>query len=194
MAHPEVHHLFHHPIADHSFSADHRMLAVAKESNVELHVRSGRGFELKDELRGHDKTVTGVDIAPRTGRIVTCSQGTLRKTVSSAATLTIHSNSRSQRLCLGTFSHRLETYARPLANKSCCHLCALVSIRDQVRGRLRSQAYCHLPFRGRRQLVGVQAPEETDPKHSDLRDMASELSSFGGRIDRRPRPRLFELH
>jgi actin related protein 2/3 complex, subunit 1A/1B len=72
---PEVHHLFHSPIADHSFSADHGVLAVAKESNVELYTKSGKGFTLKDELTGHDKTVTGVDIAPRSGKIVTCSQG-----------------------------------------------------------------------------------------------------------------------
>jgi actin related protein 2/3 complex subunit 1A/1B len=72
---PEVHHLFHHAIADHSFSADRRTLAVTRENNIELYARSGSGFTLKDELRGHDKTVTGVDIAPRTGKIVTCSQG-----------------------------------------------------------------------------------------------------------------------
>ena len=75
MAAPEVHHLFHHPIADHSFSADRQTLAVARDNNVELYRKSGNKFDLKDELRGHDKTVTGVDIAPRSGRIVTCSQG-----------------------------------------------------------------------------------------------------------------------
>ena len=75
MASPEVHHLFHHPIADHSFSADKKTLAVARDSNVELYARSGTKFVLQDELKGHDKTVTGVDIAPTTGRIVTCSQG-----------------------------------------------------------------------------------------------------------------------
>ena len=75
MVAPEVHHLFHHPIADHSFSADRQTLAVAKENNVELYSRSGNKFNLKDELKGHDKLVTGVDIAPSTGRIVTCSQG-----------------------------------------------------------------------------------------------------------------------
>jgi hypothetical protein len=75
MATPEVHHLFHQPIADHSFSADQSLLAVAKDSNVELYAKSGRGFTLKDELTGHDKTITGVDIAPRSGKIVTCSQG-----------------------------------------------------------------------------------------------------------------------
>lgn len=75
MAAPEVHHLFHHPIADHSFSADRQTLAVAHENNVELYARSGGKFTLQDELKGHDKTVTSVDIAPSSGRIVTCSQG-----------------------------------------------------------------------------------------------------------------------
>lgn len=75
MAPPEVHHLFHHPIADHSFSADRQTLAVAKDNTVELYGKTGNTFRLKDELRGHDKTVTGVDIAPNTGKIVTCAQG-----------------------------------------------------------------------------------------------------------------------
>lgn len=77
MAPPEVHHLFHAPIADHSFSADRQTLAVARDSNVELYAKSGNKLVLQDELKGHDKTVTGVDIAPGSGRIVTCSQGML---------------------------------------------------------------------------------------------------------------------
>jgi actin related protein 2/3 complex subunit 1A/1B len=77
MAPPEVHHLFHHPIADHSFSADRQTLAVARDNNVDLYQRGAEGFQLKDELTGHDKTVTGVDVAPRSGKIVTCSQGKL---------------------------------------------------------------------------------------------------------------------
>jgi WD40 repeat protein len=72
---PEVHHLFHQPIADHSFSADRQTLAIARDNNVELYNRSGSKFTLQDELKGHDKTITGVDIAPQSGRIVTCSQG-----------------------------------------------------------------------------------------------------------------------
>lgn len=75
MASPEVHHLFHAPIADHSFSADHGVLAVTRDSNVELYAKAGHAFKLKDELKGHDKTVTSVDIATNTGRIVSCSQG-----------------------------------------------------------------------------------------------------------------------
>ena len=75
MSPPEVHHLFHHPIADHSFSLDRQTLAVARENNVELYSRtSAAGFTLKDSLKGHDKLVTSVDIAPRSGKIVTCSQ------------------------------------------------------------------------------------------------------------------------
>ena len=76
MAGPEVHHLFHQPIADHSFSADRKTVAVARDINVELYSRSGSSFTLQDELKGHDKTVTSVDIAPNSGMIVTCSQGT----------------------------------------------------------------------------------------------------------------------
>jgi actin related protein 2/3 complex, subunit 1A/1B len=75
MAAPEAHHLFNNPIADHSFSADKS--AVARDNTVELYQRAGNKFTLKDELKGHDRTVTGVDIAPRSGRIVTCSQGML---------------------------------------------------------------------------------------------------------------------
>ncbi|CEJ54542.1 Putative ARP2/3 actin-organizing complex subunit Sop2 [Penicillium brasilianum] len=74
MAAPKVHHLFHAPIADHSFSSDRQTLAVARDNNVELYQASGSKFTLSDELKGHDKTVTSVDIAPNSGRIVTCSQ------------------------------------------------------------------------------------------------------------------------
>lgn len=72
---PEVHHLFHNPIADHSFSADRSLLAVAKDTAVDLYGRSGNNYALQDQLKGHDKIVTGVDIAPISGKIVTCSQG-----------------------------------------------------------------------------------------------------------------------
>ncbi|OJJ47440.1 hypothetical protein ASPZODRAFT_130901 [Penicilliopsis zonata CBS 506.65] len=74
MAVPQAHHLFHLPIADHSFSSDKQTLVVAKDNNVALYQASGNKFVLNDELHGHDKTVTSVDIAPKSGRIVTCSQ------------------------------------------------------------------------------------------------------------------------
>ena len=75
MSPPEVHHLFHKSIADHSFSADKQTLAVTRENVVDLYQRSGNKFTVTDELKGHDKTVTSVDIAPKSGKIVTCSQG-----------------------------------------------------------------------------------------------------------------------
>ncbi|KAH6853735.1 WD40-repeat-containing domain protein [Chaetomium sp. MPI-CAGE-AT-0009] len=74
MAAPEVHHLFHNPIADHSFSSDHKTLAIARDTTVELYSKVANAFKLKDELKGHDKTVTSIDIAPNSGRIVSCSQ------------------------------------------------------------------------------------------------------------------------
>jgi actin related protein 2/3 complex subunit 1A/1B len=74
MAAPEVHHLFHNPIADHSFSSDHKTLAIARDTTVELYGKVANTFKLKDELKGHDKTVTSIDIAPNSGRIVSCSQ------------------------------------------------------------------------------------------------------------------------
>jgi actin related protein 2/3 complex subunit 1A/1B len=74
MATPQAHHLFHNPIADHSFSSDKQTLAVARDSNVELYQTAGNKFSLTDELKGHEKTVTSVDIAPNSGKIVTCSQ------------------------------------------------------------------------------------------------------------------------
>ncbi|KAI5306572.1 hypothetical protein KEM56_000228 [Ascosphaera pollenicola] len=74
MAASEVHHLFHSSIADHSFSADNHLLAVARENEVDLYQRSGSQLALKDVLKGHDKTITSVDIAPNSGKIVTCSQ------------------------------------------------------------------------------------------------------------------------
>jgi WD40 repeat protein len=85
MAAPEVHHLFHNPIADHSFSADHKTLAIARDTSVELYDRVGNAFKLQDELKGHEKTVTSVDIAPNSGRIVSCSQGMLMSAMYAAS-------------------------------------------------------------------------------------------------------------
>lgn len=66
--------LGHVPIADHSFSADRSTLALARDISVELYDTSGPKYSLLTSLTGHDKTVTAVDIAPNSGRIVTCSQ------------------------------------------------------------------------------------------------------------------------
>lgn len=85
MSAPEIHHLFHNPIADHSFSPDRKTLAVARDNNVELYQNSANKFSLTDELKGHEKTVTGVDIAPNSGRIVTCSQGKTSSALAAAS-------------------------------------------------------------------------------------------------------------
>jgi actin related protein 2/3 complex subunit 1A/1B len=75
MSGPEIHHLFQHPIADHSWASDRGTVAVTRDTAVELYNTSAGKYTLKDELKGHDKTVTSVDIAPNSGRIVTSSQG-----------------------------------------------------------------------------------------------------------------------
>jgi WD40 repeat protein len=145
MAGPEVHHLFHHPIADHSFSADRKTLAVARDTNVELYTRSGSNFTLQDELKGHDKTVTGVDIAPHSGMIVTCSQGAQQTTPPHHRYIVV-TNSRSQCLRLGAFANRLETHPRSPQNQSCSHICPLVTFREEVCSRVWSAGHCSLLF------------------------------------------------
>ncbi|KAK9373075.1 WD40-repeat-containing domain protein [Lipomyces chichibuensis] len=69
----QVQSLGHVPISDHSFSADRSQLALARDISVEIY-DTGSKYNLKTTLSGHDKTVTSVDIAPHSGRIVTCSQ------------------------------------------------------------------------------------------------------------------------
>lgn len=146
MALPDVHHLFHHPIADHSFSADRQTLAVARDHNVELYSRSGNRFTLQDELKGHDKTVTSVDVAPTTGQIVTCSQGVSRGEVKSSSRepdLGIH---RSQCICLGTITFWLETYARTTPYQPRSHICAVVSIGEKICRWFWCPRHCGLLF------------------------------------------------
>ena len=145
MAGPEVHHLFHHPIADHSFSSDRHTLAVARDNNVELYNRSGNGFTLKDELKGHDKTVTGVDIAPSSGMIVTCSQGRRHKPFSPNLVFSL-SIFRPQRLRLGAVANGVETYPGSSSNQSGSNFCSMVTLREEIRGRFRSKSYCGLLF------------------------------------------------
>lgn len=159
MSGPEVHHLFHHPIADHSFSADRQTLAVARDNNVELYSRSGPNFTLKDELKGHDKTVTGVDIAPRSGMIVTCSQGAR---VPPASLQTTKHTSRSKRLCVGTVPFWLETNPCPPSHQPSCYICAVVALGEEVCRWIWGESHCCLLFRGRERLVGLKTSEEAN--------------------------------
>lgn len=146
MASPDVHHLFHHPIADHSFSADRQTLAVARDNNVELYSRSGNKFTLQDELKGHDKTVTSVDIAPSTGRIVTCSQGVPREEVKGTREKADFKTRRSQCIRLGTVPFRLEAYARTTPHQPCSNICTVVSVREKICRWLWCPGHCSLLF------------------------------------------------
>lgn len=195
MASPEVHHLFHHPIADHSFSADRQTLAVAKDNTVELYKKSANRFTLAEELKGHDKTVTGVDIAPNSGMIVTCSQGMFLPTASIRPAID-KLFSRPKRLRLGTLSHRqhLEAHTSPPAHQSSRHLRPLVSLRTQIRSRIRRKSNSSLLLRRRERLVGQQAPKEAHPQHHHHSLLAPQLRPLSCRKHRQPRASLLRLH
>jgi len=63
------------PITCHAWNKDKTKVAMSLNDNeVNIYSREGGGeFSLEDTLRGHDLRVTGVDWAPNTNRIVTCS-------------------------------------------------------------------------------------------------------------------------
>lgn len=63
------------PINAHAFNMMKNQVALSLNKNdVEIYEKRDTIFELKDTLTGHDKLVTSLDWAPRTNRIVTCSQ------------------------------------------------------------------------------------------------------------------------
>lgn len=77
MLQPIVYQLGHDPIKDHCFAPGYELLAVTKENTVELYQtkpNSPSKPTLITTLRGHDKTVTSVDISPDGTKILTCSQ------------------------------------------------------------------------------------------------------------------------
>jgi hypothetical protein len=144
---PDVHLLFHQPIADHSFSADRSQLAVARDSRVQLYGRTASGgFVLQDELAGHDKTVTSVDIAPMSGKIVTCSQGmppcamemgvAVAVAVEMERMAKVEGGARSQRSGVGAVADGLEAHAGAAAHQPGGDGSALVAGREQVCGRV----------------------------------------------------------
>lgn len=71
----QVHQLSLGPLTAHSFNADRTKVAVSPNSNV-VHIYSSTpsGWALEHSLAEHDKLVTGIDWAPQSNRIVTCSQ------------------------------------------------------------------------------------------------------------------------
>lgn len=77
MLSPIIYQLGHEPIKDHCFSPGYDLLAVTKDNTVELYQTSANSAskpQLVTVLKGHDKTVTSVDISPDGSRILTCSQ------------------------------------------------------------------------------------------------------------------------
>jgi actin related protein 2/3 complex subunit 1A/1B len=62
------------PISCHSWSEDRGQLALSHNSkDVQLYSKSGSGWDKTASLDQHDLRVTGIDWAPKTNRIVTCS-------------------------------------------------------------------------------------------------------------------------
>ncbi|GJJ72864.1 actin related protein 2/3 complex, subunit 1A/1B [Entomortierella parvispora] len=63
------------PISCHAFNQDRSELAVCFNSNVvSIFRQSGGSWTLSSTLAEHDKPVTSIDWAPKSNRIVTCSQ------------------------------------------------------------------------------------------------------------------------
>jgi len=75
MSHSEVHQFGVVPITAHSFSADRQQVAICQNTGkVQIYHLQNDGWALEHTLVDHDKLVTSIDIAPKTGRILTCSQ------------------------------------------------------------------------------------------------------------------------
>lgn len=77
MSDPIVYQLGYETIKDHVFSPDNKILAIARDNTVEIYQTSTNASikpKLFTVLKGHDKTVTSVDISPDGSKILTCSQ------------------------------------------------------------------------------------------------------------------------
>lgn len=74
MSSPIVYQLGHEPLKDHCFSPNHDILAITKNSTVEIYKTGTAKPQLIAVLKEHDKTVTSVDISPDGSKILTCSQ------------------------------------------------------------------------------------------------------------------------
>jgi len=72
---PEVFNFAQTPITCHSFSADHKQVAVSLNSNdAQIFTRQGTAWTPTETLAEHDKLITSIDWAPNSNRIVTASQ------------------------------------------------------------------------------------------------------------------------
>ena len=71
----QVHQLSYSPLSAHAFNADRSKVAVSPNTNeICIYARTADGWALEHSLLEHDKVVTGLDWAPNTNRIVSCSQ------------------------------------------------------------------------------------------------------------------------
>lgn len=62
------------PITCHAWNADRSQIAISPNNNeVHIYQRDGSDWKLMDVLNQHDLRVMGIDWAPKTNRIVTCS-------------------------------------------------------------------------------------------------------------------------
>lgn len=75
MSAPEVHQLSLGPLSASAFSPDRSQLATCPNNNtVEIYNKGRDGWDLQTTLSEHDKVVTAISWAPKTNRLVTCSQ------------------------------------------------------------------------------------------------------------------------
>ncbi|CCU97432.1 unnamed protein product [Malassezia sympodialis ATCC 42132] len=71
----QVHQLSYSPLTAHAFNADRSRVAVSPNTNeILIYAMTPAGWVLEHTLVEHDKVVTGLDWAPRTNRLVSCSQ------------------------------------------------------------------------------------------------------------------------
>jgi len=62
-------------ISAHAWNGDRSRVALCPNNNeVHIYKRSGTDFEIETVLTEHDSLVTGIDWAPKTNRLLTCSQ------------------------------------------------------------------------------------------------------------------------
>lgn len=62
------------PVSCHAWNADRSQIAISPNNNeVHIYQRDGNDWKLMDVLNQHDLRVMGIDWAPKTNRLVTCS-------------------------------------------------------------------------------------------------------------------------
>lgn len=75
MAAPQVFSIAQAPITCHAFNGDRSHLALSlNDTKVDVYTKQGKGWQVTDTLSEHDRTITSIDWAPITNRIVTASQ------------------------------------------------------------------------------------------------------------------------